>query len=324
MNIYQIAEEAGVSIATVSRVLNGGSVKEKTRQRVLEVMRKNEYTPSSYARGLSRADIDVVGIVVPDIADLFHARMVSYLDRELQKNGYEYVLFNSRYDLEKAQQGFYWMMGKKVRGLIFCGSMFDQVESVLTQYHRINVPMVKLLGRSEDPRFSQVLSDEVSAMETVAERLSQRGIQNALFLYSLENYSNTRKKEGFLAGAERYGIAVTAKRCDLNFDAARDAVLTAKAEGVRFDAVVTADDVLAVGAMKAAHALGLSVPADLAVVGYNNMLLTESSTPRITSVDCNPEELCTTGVRLLLDSIEKGEAPQTRWVGCQLVEKETI
>lgn len=323
MNIYQIAEEAGVSIATVSRVLNGGSVKEKTRQRVLEVMKKNEYTPSSYARGLSRADIDVVGIVVPDIADLFHARMVSYLDRELQKNGYEYVLFNSRYDLEKAQQGFYWMMGKKVRGLIFCGSMFDQVESVLTQYHRINVPMVKLLGRSEDPRFSQVLSDEVSAMETVAKRLAQRGCKNALFLYSLENYSNTRKKEGFLKGAANHGITVTPRRCDLNFDAARAAVLEAR-ESIPFDAVVTADDVLAVGAMKAAHTLHLSVPEDLAVVGYNNMLLTESSTPRITSVDCNPEELCTTGVRLLLDSIEKGTPPQTRWVGCQLVEKETI
>lgn len=323
MNIYQIAEEAGVSIATVSRVLNGGSVKEKTRQRVLEIMKKNDYTPSSYARGLSRADIAVVGIVVPDIADLFHARMVSFLDRELQRNGYEYVLFNSRYDLEKAQQGFYWMMGKKVRGLIFCGSMFDQVESVLNQYRRINVPMVKLLGRSEDPRFSQVLSDEVVAMKNVAKLLAERGSKNCLYLYSLENYSNGRKKEGFLQGAEEYGLNVRVSRCELDFDAAKAAVVEARKNGEPFEAVVTADDVLAVGAMKAAHELGLRVPEELAVVGYNNMLLTESSTPRITSVDCNPEELCKTGVQLLLDSIENGSQPQTKWVGCRLVEKET-
>ena len=100
-------------------------------------------------------------------------------------------------------------------------------------------------------------------------------------------------------------------------------MIEARKKGVPFEAVVTADDVLAVGAMKAAHELQLRVPEQLAVVGYNNMLLTESSTPRITSVDCNPEELCKTGVQLLLDSIENGSQPQTKWVGCRVVEKET-
>ena len=143
-------------------------------------------------------------------------------------------------------------------------------------------------------------------------------------VYSLENYSNARKKDGFLQGAKSNGLAVEVCRCDLSFDAAKEAVLAAYQKGIPFDAVVTADDVLAVGAMKAAHALKLRVPEDFAVVGYNNMLLTESSTPRITSVDCNPEELCKTAVQLLMDSMENGHAPQTKWVGCRLVEKETI
>lgn len=324
MNIYQIAEEAGVSIATVSRVLNGGSVKEKTRQRVLAVMEKNAYTPSSYARGLSRADIAVVGIVVPDIADLFHAQMLSLLDRELQKRGYEYVMFNSRYDLEKARQGFYWLMSKKVRGLIFCGSMFDEVETVLTQYRRINVPMLKLLGGSEDPRFSQILSRGIDAMRDAGRRLYDRGHTRWICLSGqVDTYANTQKQAWFSEVAGELGLQIELRRCALDFDGAKNAVLEAYASGVPFDAVVTADDVLAVGAMKAARELNLRVPEDLAVVGYNNMLLTESSTPRITSIDCNHEEICERGIRLLLDSVENGAQPRTEWVDCRLVEKET-
>lgn len=324
MNIYQIAEEAGVSIATVSRVLNGGSVRELTRKRVLAVMEKNNYTPSSYARGLSNVRMAVIGIIVPDMADLFHARMVSLLDRELQKKGYEYILFDSRYSMEKARQGFYWMMSKKVRGLIFCGSMFDQVETVLTQYRRIGVPMLKILGGSEDPRFSQILSDGIDAMMDLAEQLKKSGHTDWLFLTgNVDTYSGRQKKEWVLKAADSFGIRVDMRQCDLDFEAAKQVVTDAYHSGSRFDAVVTADDVFAVGALKAAHELHLSVPEDLAVVGYNNMLLSESSIPRITSVDCNSEELCRRGVRLLLESVENGAEPRTQRVRCALIQKET-
>ena len=99
MNIYDIAELAGVSIATVSRVVNDSPmVSEKTKQRVRKVMEENNYTPNVFARGLGLDSMKTVGLMCPNVADAYMARAVAYLEQNLKEYGYDCILYCSGYD----------------------------------------------------------------------------------------------------------------------------------------------------------------------------------------------------------------------------------
>ena len=105
MNIYDIAELAGVSIATVSRVVNGSPrVSEQTRQKVLSVMEENDYTPNVFARGLGLDSMQIIGIICPDVADAYMARAVSFLERRLKEYGYDCILYCSGHEQQKKEE----------------------------------------------------------------------------------------------------------------------------------------------------------------------------------------------------------------------------
>ena len=108
MNIYDVSERAGVSIATVSRVVNDSPmVSEKTKQRVRKVMEENNYTPNVFARGLGLDSMKTVGLMCPNVADAYMARAVAYLEQNLKEYGYDCILYCSGYDDEERRGQFH-------------------------------------------------------------------------------------------------------------------------------------------------------------------------------------------------------------------------
>ena len=125
MNIYDIAELAGVSIATVSRVVNGSPrVSEQTRQKVLAVMEENDYTPNVFARGLGLDSMQIIGIICPDVADAYMARAVSFLERRLKEYGYDCILYCSGHEQHKKEEAVDLIMKKRIDALILVGSTY--------------------------------------------------------------------------------------------------------------------------------------------------------------------------------------------------------
>ena len=105
MNIYDISEKAGVSIATVSRVLNGNAnVSEKTRKKVLDVMERYGYTPNAFARGLGLNSMKTIGLLCTDSSNVFQAKAISYIEQLLQEAGYDSILCCSGYELESKKK----------------------------------------------------------------------------------------------------------------------------------------------------------------------------------------------------------------------------
>ena len=119
MNIYDVSERAGVSIATVSRVLNGNpNVSEKTRNRVLEIMDELGYTPNVFARGLGLNTMKTVGIMCSDSSDPYLANAIYYLERELRSHGYDSILCCTGTSLENKRQYFELLLSKRVDAMI--------------------------------------------------------------------------------------------------------------------------------------------------------------------------------------------------------------
>ena len=127
MNIYDIAQRAGVSIATVSRVLNGSpNVSTKTKAKVLGVIEEAGYTPNVFARGLGLNTMKMIGVLCTDVADIFYAKAVSVIENALRQYGYDSLLCSTGKNLEDKQKYIDLLLAKRVDALILIGSIFKE------------------------------------------------------------------------------------------------------------------------------------------------------------------------------------------------------
>lgn len=175
MNIYDIAKLAGVSIATVSRVVNDSpKVSEKTKERVRKVMEENDYTPNIFARGLGLGSMNTLGIVCPDVADAYMAKAVSYLEKNLQGYGYDCILYCSGYDEEDKQQAVERILKKQIDALILIGSDYvpesDEFSNCIYNAAK-QLPVFLINGYMEGDNIYCVLVDDFQAVYDVMEEL---------------------------------------------------------------------------------------------------------------------------------------------------------
>ena len=311
MNIYDIASLAGVSIATVSRVLNGSEkVSEKTRARVMAVIEREQYTPNLFARGLDQGTIHSVGIIVPDISDLYMSDCVSVLEKELEKEGYSCILACSGYDKKSKAASVQMLLDKMVDALILVGSTYagDGSDPEETDYIRSaaeKIPVFIVNGIVDGRNiYCNICNDRQAVYEAVSLLISH-GRRNILFMTNSGSYSSLQKLQGYHEALLRNGLPVKGElilHLTGRIHAVRDHLLNASLPS--FDAVVCTEDFLAVGVVKYAHARGIRIPEDLEIIGYNNSSLAVSCEPELTSIDSRVEKLCTNTVKFLIRRLE--------------------
>lgn len=307
MNIYEIADLAGVSIATVSRVINDSSlVSEKTKLHVRQVMKEHGYTPNVFARGLGLNSMKTIGLVCPDVADNYMARAAAYLERDLREYGYGCILCCSGYADEDRQIAVNTVLQKRIDALIIVGSSYadDDPGAERVDYIREaakQVPVFLINGYVRGENIFCALCDDYEATRTTVTELLQSGRKNILFLCDSYSTSANQKRRGYEDALRDAGIPV---RKDLELfvqnqiNAARDLLLSIPSLDI--DGVFATEDGLAAGALKYAKRRGVRVPEDLAIVGYNNSELAVCCNPELSSVDSRIDRLC----RIVIDSLK--------------------
>ena len=200
MNIYDISRLAGVSIATVSRVLNGSEkVSEATRRKVLAVMDQNGYTPNAFARGLGLNTMRTVGILCADSSDIYLARVIYLLERELWKNSYASMLCCTGYKLEEKEKYLQLLLSRNVDALILAGSQFieekDEDNAYLYDAAK-KVPVFLLNGVLAGSGAYSVVCDDALAVKEMTDELLELGCKRPIFLYRSLSYSGKQKLSG--------------------------------------------------------------------------------------------------------------------------------
>ena len=175
LNIYDISEKAGVSIATVSRVLNGNTkVSEKTRQKVLEVIEECDYTPNAFARGLGLNTMKTVGVMCSDSSYPYQAKAVYYMEQNLRAHGYDCILCCTGDELDRRRECMELLLTKKVDGIILIGSSFVYEREGENQYildAAKHCPVMILNAQIDAPYIYCVITDDVKSMEEAGEYL---------------------------------------------------------------------------------------------------------------------------------------------------------
>ncbi len=310
MTIYDISEKAGVSIATVSRVLNGSNnVSEKTKRKVLDVMQQYGYTPNAFARGLGLNTMKTIGLMCADSSDLYMAKAIYFVERLLRTNGYDSILCCSGYDLDNMKQSMNVLISKKVDAIILIGSTYisekDEDNKYITDA-AMQVPVMMLNGTLEAPNIYGVLSDDYKAVYDATLYLINSGVRDILYFHDSHSYSTKRKMAGYMDAMKSRGLF---KEEYLQYYQGSHEDIPAMAkhlsqlakQGVSFHGIVTANDTLAMGAVKYARTAGLKMPEDLSVIGYNNSMLTSTCEPELTSIDNKLETLCGHLIQTLMD-----------------------
>lgn len=330
MNIYDVSEKAGVSIATVSRVLNGNpNVSDKTRSRVVQVMDELGYTPNVFARGLGLGTIQTTGIMCSDSSDPYLAHAIYYLERGLKNHGYDSILCCTGSSLENKRQYFDLLRSKKVDAIILAGSKFIEPRTRDNTYileAAREIPIMLVNGYLEGENIYSTLCDDRLATHRATSQLLQSGCQDILYLFTSYSYSGSCKMKGYRDALLGRGLSVREDyihQCPKDVLKARALLLSLHEAGLHFDAVLTSDDTLAVGAVKYAHATGRRIPDDLSIIGYNNSSYAVCTDPELTSIDSKVEALCNTTINTLMGVFNGGNVPMRTTIAADLIKRAT-
>ena len=332
MNIYDIAALAGVSIATVSRVVNDSPrVSEKTKQRVREIMVANDYTPNVFARGLGLDSMKTIGILCPDVSDAYMAAAVAHLESRMHEYGYDCILCCSGFEQSTREKYVSLLLAKRIDALIMVGSTYagsgkkgEKPKYVCDAAKQ--VPVFIINGHLDCENVYCAYGDDYQATFDVTSQMLKMGRKRVLFLCDSYSYSAAQKLRGYESAWKAEGLTAPG---DLKLyvknriHTVRDILLERR--DLSFDGVVATDDGLAVGAIKYANAMGLAVPRDMCITGFNNSTLSVCCEPELSSIDNQVETLCNITVCNMMAVLHGEGAAVSRdtRVACCLVKRNT-
>ncbi|MFI5606557.1 LacI family DNA-binding transcriptional regulator [Amycolatopsis sp. NPDC051903] len=288
VTIHDVARSAGVSRQTVSRALNDkAEIDGATKQRVLDAARELGYRPSRFARGLVRQDTTTIGLVIPDLLNPFFTEVAAAALEAARARGWHVVVYDTA-DSAEEELGTLEVIGSQVDAVV---GYFSRPEDELDRFTR-GIPIV-LIGREHHtPRFSSIRVEGAAGVRAAIAHLAARGHRRIGMLDHAGRAEPSIRREWFAGAVAEHGLAADAvARAEQSVDGGAAALEELLAAHPDVTAVFTFNDIIAMGALRAARRLGRRVPADLAVVGFDGLQLGTVVDPALTSVALDTRRL---------------------------------
>jgi LacI family transcriptional regulator len=313
LTIIDIARLAGVSVSTVSRVLNRHpDVSAETSKRVMAVIEEHHYVPNDSARNLKRESMKAVAVVVKGFSNPFFTAMLGIIQQELERNSYIMLLAQVETDQNEVAAAVRLCKEKKPHGVIFMGGNFRHAQGRLAQ---LNVPFVMLTitmhGKADRAGFSSITVDDYAAGRNVAHRIIEGGHKSLAVIGSnADDISISRLRlDGFCQEAKASGLplpkAHIAYAGEFSHKAGYEAAKTLL-QNASFTCLFCISDILALGAMRAMHDARLAVPGDISIVGFDGIAEGRYYIPSLATMNQPGSEMAHESVRLLLGCIQNG------------------
>ena len=310
--IKEVADYAGVSVATVSRVINKtGYVSLELQERVVDAMKSLQYRPSALARGLRRQETQTVGVLIPQLDQPFFSALAYAIEQTLFASDYRTLICSAEESQSKEIAYIEMMLRQRVDGVILVPTSHstDSVRHLLEQ----NVPMVLVDRDIPELNVNRVLSDNQQGGYEGAEHLIELGHRHIGVVHApLTSEAMAQRVQGVREALEEAGLAhgdnVFVAGSTGHFETGYTAAMKLLKQRERPTAIFALMDVMAMGAMRAAAELGLSLPDDLSVMGFDGTPLSEYSIPALTTVAQPTYQMGETAATLMLRQMQENEA----------------
>lgn len=322
-----VAKEAGVSIVTVSRVINDHEyVAEDTKARVLEIIDRLGYQPNAIARSLVSKESKTIGLITADLSDYFFSLALSGAEVEARNQDYFCLLGSTEGDLENEPDYVRLFRERYVDGLFFVRPSTDIYDERLLKLLDNDLPIVTIGYHLPVDNLIVVDVDNEDGGRQATQHLIDLGHRRIAMVTGPEGYKSVGdRNKGYAQVLETAGIPYNhdlVVETEWSYEGGYGAAQTLLARDVEFSAIFAHSDEIAIGVMQALRGAGLSIPDDISVVGYNDNPVTAYLNPPLTTVKQPMRRLGVLGMKLLLRAI-KGETIEKceHLVGVELIER---
>ncbi len=324
--ITQVAERAQVSIATVSRVLNNvpHQVSTATRRRVLRAIRELEFRPNALARSLHQRRTHTIGLIIPDISNAYYAEIARGIEEALSGQQYTLIACNTDRQVDRISSYLATLCEKQVDGIILGGggtlngrhmAAFQGcgVRTVLIGRYGVDLPAIRV--------------DNVKGAWEAAQHVLTLGHRRIAILAGPNSSTTTADRlTGYRQACAEAGVRIPREWClygDLRPEFGREAADRLMAGKSRPTAILAINDQMAIGAMRAVHRLGLRVPEEVSVVGFDDIALASFVTPALTTMALPLHHMGVAAGEMILRALTGEPEPREVWFKPQLVVRES-
>ncbi|MFC5401532.1 LacI family DNA-binding transcriptional regulator [Cohnella soli] len=289
VKIKDVAKMAGVSVTTVSRVLNGEKyVKDDLKEKVNKVIEELGYAPSQIARSLVRKKTNLIGVIVPDLTSSFYSTILSSIEDRASVNGYNLLVCNISEDIDKEYKYLNVFQEMRVEGIIIMHEKIN--EQIRAFIHKINTPVIFSSVKPMDQKFVSVIIDDYEAAYEATRYLIELGHEAIGFIGGdmRDITSGQNRYSGYRNAMSDRGKKLVFEHIrfgDYKVQSGYDQMKEMLSAGNRPSAVFAVSDDMAVGAMNCIRDHHLRVPEDIAVIGFDGSQLTELVRPTLTSME---------------------------------------
>ena len=303
--LTDVAKLAGVSPTTVSRVINNkGYLSEKTKAKVHAAMRELGYKPNNLARGLQGKSSKLIGLIFPKISNIFYAEIIEHLENILFHQGYKVIICNSQNESDKERDYLEMLAANQVDGIISSSHNLD-----IEDYERVEAPIVAF-DRNLAPHIPVISSDNFEGGKLAAVSLEKVGCQKTVMFTGNDNSNSTTglRQQGFSS------VLPHAKVFNISSDYSairKEMEIKAILEQEQPQGIFASDDMTAILAMKITDDLGIKVPQDLKIVGYDGTQFVENYFPQLTTIKQPIKEIAELLVDVLLAKIAGKEVQES-------------
>ena len=321
-SIRDVAKLAGVSPATVSRVMNNtANVDSVKRQRVEQAIKETGFKPNEVARSLYKKSSRIIGVIVPNIENPFFNELAGAIEEECDKKGYRLTLCNSNNDLEKEKRNMNLLSRMNADGIIL---MTNQKE-IKEEVRKCQIPVIMLdrqVGTGSEIAYIQ--SDHYMGGRMAMEHLLDCGCRNIVQMSGPNRFSSARQRfQGYTDVCREREVTAVTLECEYDYE---DGLKKAEELIERYpdtDGIIASNDMVAISVYKVLTKKGYRIPQDIQLIGFDNINLSRLFTPEITTIEQPIAQMGQEAVKVLTDYIEGREIRRQNVFPVRLIPRET-
>lgn len=307
-NLKDVAKQAGLSVNTVSRVLNNrGYISDKTKEKVYRVMKEMNYQPNEMARALFRKKSNMIGLIIPAISHPFFAELTAYLEYYADLKGYKLLLCNSNRNVSKEVDYIEMLKKNQVDAIIMGSAVLD-----VQHYLHLDLPIVSF-DRVISEDIPVVTSDNLEGGRLAARLLIGKGCHHPVYIYrGIDGPQHhfmlaALRRQGYEEELKRAGLAPLYLQLEVNegsYTGGDTAIAAYLQEHPEIDGVFASSDVIAAEVIHACNLLGKEIPSAMRIVGYDDVQLASLISPRLSTIRQPIQEMSEAIMELAVQQIE--------------------
>ena len=331
ITIKDIAKEAKVAVSTVSRVINNHpDVSEKTKIKVLEIIKKRNFIPNSNAKHLKQQNTNTIGIFVKGTFNFLFQSILEKMQPLIEELGYLTVINYLDEEFNEVEQAIIFCNEKKPQGIIFLGGNLNNFKD---NFSKINIPSILVTNTARELNYynlSSVSTNDKKAVEFAINYLIKKGHRNIGIIGGNADSSNISQirldgiKKALYENNIYFDMNTHFEKARFSFESAYKATRKLLNKDLGITAIFAMSDVMAIGAMRSMTDLNISIPNQISVLGYDGIDLVNYYNPKLTTIMQLHDEIAINAVSIITNQIEKKLSPIHKVLEFRLLEGESV